>query len=80
MASGTVEWIIQQLIQIFDEQGFGRYWDLVLETRNPAASPLVNEYLKLIKEEQTKAHVLSKQAKPKYFCQRIYWQVIKTWS
>lgn len=31
---------------------------------NPAASPLVKEYLNLIKEEQASAHVLPKQAKP----------------
>lgn len=31
---------------------------------NPAASPLVKEYLKLIKEEQAKAYELPKQAKP----------------
>lgn len=35
-----------------------------METGNPAASSLVKEYLKLIKEEQAKAHVLPKQAKP----------------
>lgn len=33
-------------------------------TGNPAASPLVKEYLKLIREEQAEAHVLPKQAKP----------------
>ncbi|XP_061174881.1 uncharacterized protein LOC133184026 [Saccostrea echinata] len=66
LASGTVDCIIQQLIQIFDEQGFGRYWDItgISGTGNPAASPLVKEYLKLIREEQAKAHVLPKQAKP----------------
>jgi hypothetical protein len=69
LASGTVEGIIQQLIQIFDEQGFGRYWNIVSGTGNPAAYPLVKEYLKLISEEQARAHVLpSKQNQ--YFCQR----------
>jgi hypothetical protein len=64
LASGTIEDIFQQLIQIFDEKGFGRYWDIVSGTGNPAASPLVKEYLKLIREEQARAHVLPKQAKP----------------
>lgn len=64
LASGTVECLTQQLIQIFDEQGFGRYWDIVSEDEYPAASPLVKEYLNLIKEEQASAHVLPKQAKP----------------
>lgn len=42
-ASGTVEGIIQQLIQVFDEQGFCRQWDIVLGRGNPAASPQVKQ-------------------------------------
>lgn len=64
LASGTAEGTIQQLIQVFDEQGFGRQWDIVLGRGNPAASPQVKQYLKLVKEEQARAHVLPKQAKP----------------
>ncbi|XP_061174865.1 uncharacterized protein LOC133184007 [Saccostrea echinata] len=60
----TVEGLIQQLINIFDDYGCGRVWDVVSRTGNPAASPLVKEYLKLIREEQAKVHVLPKQAKP----------------
>lgn len=53
LAFGTVEGIIQQLIKVFDEQGFGRQWDIVLGRGNhPAASPQVKQYLKLVKEEQ----------------------------
>lgn len=53
LASGTVECItsIQQLIQIFEKQGFGGYWDIVSETGNPAASLLSKEYLKFLKEQ-----------------------------
>lgn len=38
----------------------------MLSKGNPAASPTVKEYLKLIREEQAKAHVLPKQAKPMF--------------
>lgn len=50
------------MIKIFDEQGFGRYCDIVSDAGNIAASSLDKEYLKLIKEKQAKA--LPKQAKP----------------
>lgn len=51
---------------IFHEFGRGKTWDIVLSKGNPTASPLVKEYLKLIREEQAKAHihVLPNQAKP----------------
>ena len=64
LASGTVEGLIQQLINIFDDHGLGKKWDIVSRTGNPAASPVVKEYLKLVRMEQAKAHVLPRQAKP----------------
>lgn len=64
LASGTVENLIHQLNNIFYEFGRGKIWDVLLSKGNPAASPMVKEYLKLIREEQAKAHVLPKQAKP----------------
>ncbi|XP_071181349.1 uncharacterized protein [Mytilus edulis] len=64
LASGTVEGVINQLVNIFDDNGFGRYWDIFSKSGNPACAPIVKEYLKLIREEQASAHVLPKQAKP----------------
>ena len=85
LASATVEGIIQQLVNIFDENGKGRDWDVLSNTGNPAASPLVKEYLKLIKEEQASSHVLPKQAKPifltkvKTICSFIDREIKKSW-
>ncbi|VDI37181.1 Hypothetical predicted protein [Mytilus galloprovincialis] len=67
LASGTVEGVINQLVNIFDDNGFGRYWDIFSKSGNPACAPIVKEYLKLIREEQASAHVLPKQAKPIFF-------------
>lgn len=64
LSSGTVENIIQQLCKIFEDTGFGRSWDLDTKSGNPATAPIVKQYLKLIREEQAKSHVLPKQAKP----------------
>lgn len=64
LASATVEHIILQLVTIFEEHGLGRTWDIFSKSGNPATAPLVKEYLKLIQEEQAKAHILPKQAKP----------------
>lgn len=64
LASGTVDNIIHQLIDIFDMSGRGRDWNSSLGVGNPAASDTVKLYLKAIKEEQARAHVVPKQAKP----------------
>jgi len=64
LASATVENIIQQLFGIFEANGFGRNWDILSRSGNPASAPVIKEYLKLIKEEQANAHILPKQAKP----------------
>jgi hypothetical protein len=64
LASNTVEGIINQLVNIFDDIGLGRDWNIVSESGNPASAQAVKEYLKLIRVEQAKSHVLPKQAKP----------------
>lgn len=64
LASNTVEGILNQLVNIFDDLGFGRDYDIISGTGNPAAARIVKEYLKLIRIEQAKSHVLPKQAKP----------------
>ena len=64
LSSATVENIISQITNIFEDAGLGRNWDILLRSGNPACAPLVKEYLKLMKEEQAKAHILPKQAKP----------------
>lgn len=48
----------------FQDHGFGKTWDPASCTGNPACAPLIKEYLKLIREEQARSHVLHKQAKP----------------
>lgn len=63
VASGTVENLTHQLNNFY-EFGRGKIWDVLLSKGNPAASPMGKEYLKLIREEQAKAHLLPKQAKP----------------
>ena len=74
LASGTVEVIIQHLVNIFDNHGLGRTWRVGNKIGNPAAAPIVKEYLKLIREEQARAHVIPKQARP------IFLSKIKTIS
>ena len=64
LASNTVEGIINQPVNIFDDIGLGRDWNIVSESGNPASAQAVKEYLKLIRVEQAKSHVLPKQAKP----------------
>jgi len=64
LAAGTVEGMINTLIRLFDDHGFGRVWDSVSLIGNPACAPLVRNYLKLIREEQAQSNVLPKQAKP----------------
>ncbi|CAG2243779.1 unnamed protein product [Mytilus edulis] len=64
LASATVEGIINQLVNLFDDKGLGRTWCDVERKGNPAVSPVIKEYLKLVQVEQAKAHILPKQAKP----------------
>lgn len=67
LAAATVEQIILQLVTIFEDLGVGRTWDTFSKSGNPAAEALVKKYLKLIQEDQAKAHILPKKAKP------IFW-------
>lgn len=60
LSAGSVEGLVHRLINIFDDVGRDRH----LVNSNPATSSKVKEYIKLVKEEQAKAHVLPKQAKP----------------
>ncbi|VDI23645.1 Hypothetical predicted protein [Mytilus galloprovincialis] len=64
LASATVEGLINQLVNLFDDKGLGRTWCDVERKGNPAVSPVIKEYLKLVQVEQAKAHILPKQAKP----------------
>ncbi|XP_045197171.2 uncharacterized protein LOC123551928 [Mercenaria mercenaria] len=64
LAAGTVEGVINLLCRIFEDHGFGRFWDSMTMQGNPVCSPIVKEYLTRIREEQAKANVLPKQAKP----------------
>ncbi|KAK3107786.1 hypothetical protein FSP39_022109 [Pinctada imbricata] len=64
MASSSVVNLVQHLIDIFHRNGFGRSYDEQAKIGNPAASNTVKQYIKCIKEEQAKAHILPRQAKP----------------
>ncbi|XP_056015651.1 uncharacterized protein LOC125660664 [Ostrea edulis] len=64
LASGTVSLIINILLNMFDKMGFGRSWNGALCSGNPAASPIVKGYLKLVQEEQARTHLVPKQARP----------------
>uniref|UniRef100_A0A8W8ITM3 Uncharacterized protein n=1 Tax=Magallana gigas TaxID=29159 RepID=A0A8W8ITM3_MAGGI len=44
--------------------GCERSWNMAFGLGNPAASSQVKDYLKLIQEEQARAHLVPKQAKP----------------
>ncbi|XP_053390389.1 uncharacterized protein LOC128553283 [Mercenaria mercenaria] len=64
LAAGTVEGVINLLCRIFEDHGFGRFWDSMTMQGYPVCSQIVKEYLTRIREEQAKANVLPKQAKP----------------
>lgn len=64
LASGTVSLMINRLVNIFHEMGCERSWNMALGLGNPAASSQVKDYLKIIQEEQARAHLVPKQAKP----------------
>ena len=64
MASASVVNLVQHLTDIFHRNGLGRSYDEHTKTGNPATSSTVKQYIKCIKEEQAKAHILPRQAKP----------------
>eukprot|EP00105_Crassostrea_gigas_P037162 XP_019921310.1 PREDICTED: uncharacterized protein LOC105324906 isoform X1 [Crassostrea gigas] len=64
IASGTVSLMINRLVNIFHEMGCERSWNMALGLGNPAASSQEKDYLKIIQEEQARAHLVPKQAKP----------------
>ena len=64
LSAGTVQSLIGQLNSIFQAFGKGSTWHEETKRGNPASSREVQRYLKATKLEQSKAHVLQKQAKP----------------
>jgi hypothetical protein len=58
--------MVQSLSVIFIENGRGKVWCSKLQDGNPANSPLVRAYIKQISEEQAKAQVVPRQAKPMF--------------
>lgn len=59
--------MIRKLRSVFTEAGRGGDWNEVLCVGNPAAYHSVKQYLTLVREEQAKARVCSKQAVPIFF-------------
>ncbi len=64
LAVGTVESIMGQLRAVFSRMGRGDSWDDTARTGNPAYAPSLQDYVKVIRREQSEAHVTPKQAKP----------------
>nr|XP_034333807.1 uncharacterized protein LOC117691581 [Crassostrea gigas] len=64
LAAASVRNIIQHLVDILELEGRGRAYDEYCGVGNPAASVQIKGYLKCVQEEQAKAHILPKQAKP----------------
>lgn len=64
LAAASVRNIIQHLVDILELAGRGRAYDEYCGVGNPAASVQIKGYLKCVQEEQAKAHILPKQAKP----------------
>lgn len=64
LASGTVDVMVQHLVDLFEGHGRGRVWDISRGCGNPALSVTVRNYVKQIKEEQARARVIPKQATP----------------
>ena len=67
MAVGTVQSMVGQLRTIFENDGKGKIYDELSETRNPAYSLKVQKYFKAIEQEQSLARTAVKQAKPIFF-------------
>ncbi|KAI8512901.1 hypothetical protein Bbelb_095400 [Branchiostoma belcheri] len=67
LAAGTVDSIIGQLRSIFNSKGRGGEWNDTICTGNPAAAPMVKQYLKVMREEQANALVQPTQAQPVFF-------------
>lgn len=64
LAVGTVGTIVGKLRGSYAQRGFGNTWHELEGNGNPANSVLVQNYVKLIRNEQSKAHVQPKQAIP----------------
>lgn len=64
LAAATVNNLVQKLVDIFDQAGRGRFWDIRRNSGNPACAPSIKNYGKQISLEQAKSHILPKQAKP----------------
>ena len=66
LSAGSVQNLIKQVSDIYVQLGRGNSWDGSVPSGNPALSPLLKSYVKLVKEEQAQAHVLPRQAKPMF--------------
>ena len=64
LSAGYIATLIGQLKSLFRAEGFGSPWDSQLHRGNPVDSSLVRAYLKAVRQEQAKAHVTPKQARP----------------
>ncbi|CAG2254180.1 unnamed protein product [Mytilus edulis] len=69
LAAGTVQSMLGQLKDIFESNGRGSEWNEITKIGNPLCSPKVDKYLHAIQFEQSKSHVVQKQAKPLFLDQ-----------
>ena len=61
---GTSRTLVGELKSIFASKGMGTSWDPSTMRGNPAADRSVSRHVTALKREQSKAHVVQKQAKP----------------
>ncbi|XP_078667576.1 uncharacterized protein LOC144909439 [Branchiostoma floridae x Branchiostoma belcheri] len=81
LAFKTVDSYVGKLRSIFSKHGRGGEWDERLGLGNPAASPIVKDYLKAVTGEQLQQGITPQQAKPLFLpkiikvCQYIVQQI-----
>ncbi|XP_062602975.1 uncharacterized protein LOC134264730 [Saccostrea cucullata] len=66
LSSNTLAGMITNLKNILASEGKSESWDEATQEGNAACSILIKQHLKIVKEEQAKARVLPKQAKPMF--------------
>lgn len=71
LAWGTVSGLVSNLKTLFDKLGRRGQWSQVSRSGNPAVSETVHSFLDQIKVEQSKAHVMIKQAVPMFLSKLI---------
>lgn len=64
LVSGTDSLMIDRLVNMFDDIGCGRSWNMALWIGNPASSIQVKYNLIIVQEKQARGHLVPKQTNP----------------